>query len=65
MDYNLPFAEAWPVEVNPCRFRSDEARMQVLGRTAGILADLEAAICRELCADRIPPKTRRTGRNTG
>ena len=51
------FAEAWPVEVNPGRFRSDEARLKVLGRTAGILLDLEAAICRELGVDQIPPKT--------
>src|SRR5690242_11647993 len=46
--YELLFAEAWPVEVNPGRFRSDEARMEVLGRIAGILGDLEAAIRREL-----------------
>jgi hypothetical protein len=45
------FAEAWPVEVNPVRFRSDEARMRLLGRTAGILGDLEAAVCRELGTD--------------
>jgi hypothetical protein len=46
--YERLFAEAWPVELNPGRFLSDEARMPVLGRTAGILLDLEAAICREL-----------------
>jgi hypothetical protein len=40
--YELLFAESWPVEVNPGRFRSDEARLKVLGRTAGILGDLEA-----------------------
>ena len=54
--YELLFAEAWPVEVNPGRFRSDEARMEVLARTAGILGDLEMAIRRELGADQIPPK---------
>jgi len=42
------------VEVNPGRFRSDEARLRVLGRTAGILGDLEAAVRRELGADRRP-----------
>src|SRR5215470_4547182 len=42
--YERLFAEAWPVEVNPGRFRSDEVRLRVLGRTAGILGDLEAAI---------------------
>jgi hypothetical protein len=52
--YELLFAEAWPVEVNPGQFRSDEARIRVLGRTAGILGDLEAAICRELGAGQIP-----------
>jgi hypothetical protein len=36
--YELLFAEAWPVEMNPGRFSSDEARLRVLGRTAGILA---------------------------
>jgi integrase len=46
--YELLFAEAWPVSLNPGRFRSDEARMQVLARTAGILGELEAAIRREL-----------------
>src|SRR5215471_18772306 len=50
--YELLFAEAWPVELNPGRFRSDEARVRVLGRTARILGDLEAAIRRELAADR-------------
>ena len=56
--YEQLFAESWPVEVNPGRFRSDEARLRVLGRTAGILGDLEAAVRRELGADRIPPVTR-------
>src|SRR5262249_32762081 len=55
--YELLFAEAWPVEVNPGRVRSDEARIKVLARSAGILLGLEAAVCRELGADRIPPKT--------
>jgi hypothetical protein len=63
--YDLLMAEAWPVSVNPGRFRSDEARMQVLARTAGILGELEAAIRRELGADRIPPTTRLPGGNTG
>jgi hypothetical protein len=63
--YDLLFAEAWPVTVNPGRFRSDAARMRVLGRTAGILGELEAAIRRELGADQIPPKTRPPGDNTG
>jgi hypothetical protein len=56
MDYNLLFAEAWPVELNPGQFRSDEARMQVLARTAGILGELEAAVRRELGA---PTRSRR------
>ncbi len=51
--YDLLMADAWPVELNPGRFRSDKARMQVLARTAGILGELEAAIRRELGADRI------------
>ena len=63
--YELLFAEAWPVELNPVQFRSDEARLEVLGRTAGILLDLEAAICRELGTDQIPPKTGPPGDNTG
>jgi hypothetical protein len=50
--YQLLFAESWPVSVNPGRFRSDEARMRVLARTAGILGELEAAVRRELGADR-------------
>jgi hypothetical protein len=53
------------VEVNPGRFRSDEARIQVLARTAGMLGDLEAAIRRELGADRIPTKTEHWGDDTG
>jgi hypothetical protein len=53
------------VELNPGRFRSDEARMRVLARTAGILGELETAIRRELGADQIPPKTRHPGGNTG
>jgi hypothetical protein len=48
--YDLLFAEAWPVSVNPGRFRLDEARMQLLARTAGILGDLEVAVRRELGA---------------
>jgi hypothetical protein len=56
--YERLFAESWPVELYPVRFRSDEARLKMLGRTAGILLDLEAAICRELGADKIPPMTR-------
>jgi hypothetical protein len=56
--YELLFAEAWPVEVYPERFRSDEARLKVLARTARILGDLEAAVRRELGADQIPPMTR-------
>jgi hypothetical protein len=63
--YELLMAEAWPVSLNPGRFRSDEARMRVLARTAGILGELEAAVRRELGADRIPPKTRPPGGNTG
>jgi hypothetical protein len=52
MDYNLLFAEAWPVSLYPCRFRSDEARLRVMARIAGILVDLEAAARRELGAER-------------
>jgi hypothetical protein len=63
--YELLFAESWPVSLNPGRFRSDEARLRVLGRTAGILGDLEAAVRRELGADQIPLKTRLPGGNTG
>jgi len=55
--YELLFAEAWPVSVNPGRFRSDEARMRVLARTARILGEPEAVIRRELGADRIPLET--------
>jgi hypothetical protein len=55
--YDLLFAEAWPVTVSPARYRSEEARMQVMARIAGILGGLEAAIRRELGADQIPPKT--------
>jgi hypothetical protein len=51
--YELLFAESWPVELYPGRFRSDEAWLRVLGRTAGILGELEAAVRRELGADRI------------
>ena len=54
--YELLFAESWPVSVNPGRFRLDVARIEVLGRTAGLLGDLEAAIHRELGADQIPLK---------
>ena len=63
--YEQLFAEAWPVEVNPGWFRSDEARMKVLARTAGILVDLEAAVRRELGADRMTLKTGPDGNNTG
>jgi hypothetical protein len=38
--YERLFAESWPVEVYPGRFRTDEARLEVLGRTAGILGEL-------------------------
>jgi hypothetical protein len=55
--YHLLFAEAGPVTVNPARFRSEEARMRVMARIAGILGGLEAPIRRELGADQIPPKT--------
>jgi hypothetical protein len=51
--------------VYPVRFRSDEARMRVLGRTAGILGKLEAAVRRELGADRIPLETGPPGDGTG
>jgi hypothetical protein len=37
--------------LNPGRFRSDEARMRVLARTARILGELEAAVRRELGTD--------------
>jgi len=63
--YERLFAESWPVEVSPGRFRSDEARMRLLMRTAGILGELEAAIGRELRADRIPPKTGRATASSG
>ena len=56
--YEGLFAELWPVEVNPGRFRSDEARMRVLARTARLLGDLEAAVRRELGAEQLPPMTR-------
>jgi hypothetical protein len=51
--YELLFAESWPVELHPARFRTDEARIRLLARTAGILGELEAAIRRELGADRV------------
>jgi len=57
--YERLFAESWPVEVNPGRFRTDEARIRVLGRTARILGDLEEAVRRDLGADRrggTPPR---------
>jgi hypothetical protein len=63
--YELLFAEAWPVELNPARFRSDEARIRVLARTAGMLGELEAAVRRELAADQIPPKAGPSGGITG
>jgi hypothetical protein len=51
----LLFAESWPVELNPRRFRSDEARLRVLRLTAGMLSDLDAATDRrEFGADRLP-----------
>jgi hypothetical protein len=49
--------------LNPGRFRSDEAQIQVLARTAGILGDLEAVIRRELGADKTSPKTGLPGNN--
>jgi hypothetical protein len=61
--YERLFAEPWPVSVNPGRFRSDEARLEVLGRTAGILGDLETAIRRELDID--GGKTRRKKEGSG
>jgi hypothetical protein len=63
--YELLMAEAWPVSLNPGRFRSDEARMQVLARTAGILGELEAAIRGELGSDRIPRKAGPPASSTG
>jgi hypothetical protein len=63
--YELLMAEAWPVSLNPGRFRSDEARMRVLARTAGIPGELEAAIRRELGADRSPLKTAPPDGSTG
>ena len=63
--YDLLMAEAWPVSLYPGRFRSDEARMRVLARTAGILGELGAAVRRELGADRIAPNTGSPGDNTG
>jgi hypothetical protein len=62
--YDLLMAEAWPVSVHPGRFRSDEARMQALARTAGILGELEVAVRRELGADRIPPMSGTPGGDT-
>jgi hypothetical protein len=61
--YEQLFAEAWPVEANPGRFRSDEARLEVLARTAGILVELEAAVHRELGADRLPGEHAESGVN--
>ena len=52
--YELLFAEAWPGELYPVRFRLDEARLPLLGRTVRSLGDLEAAV---RGADPIPPKT--------
>ncbi len=63
--YDLLFAEAGPVTVNPARFRSEEARMQVIARITGILGDLELAIRRELGASQFPPKTRPSSGNAG
>ena len=56
--YDLLFAEAWPVRLYPVRFRSDEARVRVLARTAGILGELEAAVRRELGADPYPAEAK-------
>jgi hypothetical protein len=53
--YELLFAEAWPVELNPGRFRSDEARIQVLARAAGILGELR----RRSAANSAPTGSRR------
>jgi len=61
--YHLLFAEAGPVTINRARFRSDEPRIHVMTRIAGILGDLEMAIRRELGADQIPPKVRTFGRH--
>ena len=44
------------MKLNPERFRSDEARRQVMRRIASVQGDLEVAIRRELGADEIPPK---------
>jgi hypothetical protein len=63
--YGLYMAEAFRVSVYPGRFRSDEARFRVLGRTAGILGELEVAIRHELGADRIPLETTTPGDNVG
>ena len=57
--YDLLMAEAWPVSVNPGRFRPYEARMRVLARTADLLGDLEVAVRRELGADRGSERHRR------
>jgi len=46
------------VEIHPGRFRSDEARMRALARTARTLRDLEAAIRSEPGAGQIPPQDR-------
>ena len=50
------FTEAWPVSLYPVRFRSDEARMKVLGRTAGILGELGVAVRANSAPTRMPPK---------
>ena len=54
--YDLFMAEAWPVSLYPVRFRSDEARMKVLGRTAGILGELGVAVRANSAPTRMPPK---------
>ena len=60
--YERLFAEAWPVELNPGRYRSDEAGAGA--RTdRGIVGDLEAAIRGELGANQIPPKPGLPGNN--
>ena len=61
--YELLIAEAWPVSLNPERFRSDEARMQALARTAGILG--EAAVRRQTRRRPDPSKDRAPRDNTG
>jgi len=51
------FAESWPVSVNPARFRSDEARLEVLGTDRGHLGRLGGGDRppASFCAERICP----------